>query len=397
MLVNAQELARATGNERVESVHLLLGALQIEPPDAQLGALLQISGLKPDEVRLYAQSALESKAPLAPDALLKLSDSVRRTMQLAGKEASRTNCELVDISHIFVACFRPQREPGLAEVLAPLGVSADQLSLHLRQLSRGEAEKAIANQSPLAQLTQQGERALDAAHAAMRASFCGRISTLHLLIGILGNRDGDAVAALQTMMINVEELRARANAAQAGDGEIAGPSRRFTPAAKRALDRAEAAAREGGRSTIGDADLLMGLLPQPTLLIERAQFGARPDDPAAPILRDVDADLVRAIFNPQQANTPIVITPKSATEVSLTPFWFLFSIQLALGVILKSVSWSSSQTRTLAAVLMLLLVGSGLVAATAQLIPRAAPFKTTLLLAFGGALIGAMAAMYIAR
>ena len=301
-IVNAQELARTQGSANIESVHLLLGALQIEPPDVKLGALLQVSGLKADEVRLYAQSA-HNQPPDSLQEFHQLGKGARVAMRLAGKEARRNNCALVDVSHLFVACFHPQSSPELAEVLAPLGVSADQLSLHLRQLARGEAVQAIQNESPLAQLTAHGERALNVAHATMRAHFCGRISTLHLLIGVLENPENEAVAALQTLMIDVEALKQRVAVAASGDGEIAGPNRRFTPAAKRALDRAKAAAREGGRKHIGSADMLMGLLPQPMLLIERAQFGANPDDPAAALLRDVDADLVRAIFNPQQAAT----------------------------------------------------------------------------------------------
>lgn len=335
-ICQAQELARALGSEGVESVHLLLGALQIEPPDEQLRALLQISGLKADEVRLYAQAALAQQAATSNEPL-KLGESARRTLQFAGKEARRSNCALVDISHIFAACFRPQNATGLAEVLAPLGTSANQLSLHLRQLTRGETAKAIQNESPLAQLTAHGERALDAAHANMRANFCGRISTLHLLTGVLENPDGDAVAALKTLMIDVEELRQRVGVAAVSDGEIAGPNRLFTPAAKRALDRAKAAAREGGRTHIGSADLLMGLLPQPTLLIERAQFGARPDDPAAAVLREVDADLVRAIFNPRGAATPPARTKPALNlpAFSLWPAFLIFALQVLLALSLE--------------------------------------------------------------
>ena len=396
---NARKLARESGNARMESVHLLLGALQIEPPNPQLNALLQISGLKAEEVRLYAQAARTQQPPTAPDS--SLSPSVRAVMRLAGREARHNDSARVDASHIFIACFRPQSDGELAEVLAPLGVSADRLSAHLRQLKRSETARAIQRESPLAQLTAHGERALDAAHTAMRAQFCGRISTLHLLLGVLENPDSDAVAALQTLMIDVGELKQRADAVAAGDGEIAGPSRRFTPAAKRALDRAKAAAREGGRTHIGSGDLLMGLLPQPTLLIECAQFGARPDDPAAGVLREVDADLVRAIFNPQTAATPPAMAPapsvKPRKKISRVPFWLPFGIQIMLGASLQNAAGRSLQTRVLAAAILSLIIVAGLGAAIAQLNPKVARFKTSSLLFFAGALLGAMAAMYLAR
>lgn len=401
-IYNAQELARAMGNQSVESVHLLLGALQIEPSNARLSALLQLSGLKANEARLYAQSAMEHQQPLAPDALPRLSEGAKRTLQLAGKEARRSNRALVDVSHLFVACFRPQREPGLAEVLAPLGVSADQLSLHLRQLARGETAKATQRGSPLAQLTAHGERALDAAHAAMRAGFCGRVSTLHLLIGILENPDNDAVAALQRLGINLDELRGRAAVAAVSDGEIAGPERRFTPAAKRALDRAKAAAREGGRRYIGSADLLMGLLPQPLLLIERAQFGARPDDPAAALLRDVDADVVRATFNPRRVATPSqnkhhsVQNAQDARDLRFPVFLALFCIQAGLWNMAYSTKAGRTASMTFISLLVTTMIGSGLITCAMLIFSRSATRKANWQWGFVGTIAGMMAGMAIA-
>ena len=395
----AQELARALGSPNMESAHLLLGALQLDPPDAQLTALLQLSGLKADEVGLYAQAALTGQSSLAPGK--SLSSSVRAVLRLAGREAQRTDCALIDVSHFFVACFRPQSDSNLPAVLAPLGVSADQLSLHLRQLTRSQNAQLVKDESPLAQLTAQGERALEAAQLAMRAGFCGRISTLHLLIGILENPDSDAVAALQTLMIDVNELKQRAAVAATSDGEIAGPTRRFTPAAKRALDRAKAAAREGNRSHIGSGDLLLGLLRQPLLLIERAQFGACPDDPAAALLREVDADLVRAIFNPQGAATAPAMpakpraTPDDARDLRLRMFVILFCIQ--------AVAWNLADAarlnRNLESLVVLLVVatmiGSGLITCGVLLFSKSATRKANWQWGFVGAIAGMMVGLAI--
>ena len=414
-ILSAQNLARAQGSATVESVHLLMGALQDQAPDAQVRdaqvrALLQISGLKWDEVWLYAQSTLEPGQPIAPDQQPKLGESARRTLQFAGKEARRNNRELVDDVHLVVACFRPQNAPGIAEVLAPLGISADQLSLHLRQLSRGAATAQVRDESPLAQLTAAGQRALEAAHAAMRASFCGRISTLHLLIGILENPDGESVQALQTLMIDVDELRNRARAALFSDGAVAGPTRQFTPAAKRALDRAKAAARAGGRSHIGSADLMMGLLPQPALWIERAQFGARPDDPAAPVIREIDADLFRSIFNgavpaqaPRPAPAPVAARPTSppikSAKVFLRCFAFQFLICTALG---SEGAWRRPPVRSATSTAMMLLmigivIGSGLVACALLIFSKDAARKSVWTSGFMGALLGVLIGMAISN
>ena len=383
-------------------MHLLLGALQLKPPNPQLSALFQLSGLKPEEVRLYAQAALENQQSLAPEALPALSARARNTIQMAGTEARRNNCAQVDVSHFVIACFRPQTESGLTEVLAPLGVSADQLSKHLRGLKRGKTAAVIYDESPLAHLTGHSERALEAAYSAMRAQFCGRISTLHLLVGILENPESDAVVALQTLMIDVGELKRRADVAATGDGQIASPNRRFTPAAKRALDRAKAAARDGGRSHIGSADLLIGLLPQPMLLIERAQFGARPDDPAAALLRDVDADLVRAIFNPR---TPATAPAKPRSTLNLqailqSPALLVFALQVAIGFALQGFNSHPANSRPAIFVLISVLVGvlilTAMLTIWALIFSKNSRHKSTCIVTFISALAGAMAAMAIA-
>ena len=406
-IVVAQQLARQSGSESVESAHLLLGAMHAQDDDGAVRALIQISGLKWDEVWLYAQSSLEKRRPLAPDYQSQLSESARRTLQVAAKEARRSNREKVDDVHLFVACFRPQKTPGIAEVLAPLGVSAGTLQLHLRQLARTQAALELARESPLAQLTTAGERALDEAHAAMRASFSGRVSTLHLLIGILENPDGEAVEALQTLMINVEELRQKARAALANDGEIAGTERRFTPAAKRALDRAKAAASEGRRTHIGNADLMMGLLPQPMLWIERAQFGAQPDDPAAKILADVDAELFRAIFNGQSAPNPApvkaVAAPTAPTPVAgaVKAFAFWFAVEVMLCLMMNAAGgWQrmaigNSATKGLMLLIVGLLFGSGLGTCAMLFLSKDAARKSAWQASFAGTLLGVLIGMAV--
>ena len=79
------------------------------------------------------------------------------------------------------------------------------------------------------------------------------------------------------------------------------------------------------------------------------------------------------------------------------PFWLPFSAQVLIGASLQNTIKGSSQARILAAAILLLIVLGGLGAALAQLHFKGARFKTPSLLFFAGALLGAMAAMYLAR
>ena len=396
----AQGLAQQNGSATVESVHLLLGAMQSAAPDAQLRALVQLSGLKWDEVWLYAHSALDNRAALTDDAAMRWGASATPVLRTAGDEARRSESAQVGATHIFIACFRPQKTAGLAEVLAPLGSSIAQLRLHLRALRRGEAAVITEQQSPLSQLTVHGERALEAAHAQMRASFCGRISTLHLLLGVLENPDGDAIAALQTAMINVEALRERARAALSSDGEIAGAERKFMPAAKRALDRAKAAAREGGRSHIGNADLLLGLLPQRALWVERAQFGAHPDDPAAAVLADVDAELLRALLNGERVVKPAQEETKkqeSASDARLKLFAIFFCVQIAIILSTEVFRFAKRNATEFAMLMITVLVGTALIACGMLVFSKNATRRANWQWAFIGAIAGMWAGITISN
>lgn len=415
-ILEAQHLAMRDGHADVTGAHLLLGVMAIQSEsDSPVRAMAVRGGLKWEELQLYAQAAIASEsraadapiaAPAKQDALplnqSRLTREAKRILELAAAEARGAALESIGTGHLFIACFRPQKQTdGIAQVLAPLGASAEQLGLHLRHIMQAQENRAAHLEHPLSRLTQSSQRALEAAQKAQRDSNSGRLSTAHLLLGVLENSENEAVAALETSLENVEELRQTARAQIKSDGQIAGPQTLFTPAAKRALDRAKANAMARNHKFIGPEDLLVGLLPAPLLLIERAQFGNAPDDPAATVLRGVDGETLRAIFAPPKIQN-VKVAPQKANSapvatriISLTPFVVLLCLELALGISLKQSAPAGHMGRTLAVWLVGVLLVSGIAAVLTLLLSKNGKFKTAAMLAFGGAFAGSMVAMFV--
>ena len=176
---------------------------------------------------------------------------------------------------------------------------------------------------PLNNLDVSAQNAIENAYAAMRASFCGRISTLHLLIGVLN--DEKVIAELEKLGLEPEKLKGEARALISQDSELATSEKRFSNGAKRALERAKIEANRRGRSEIGALEIVAGLLPQSASWKENRVWGKDMDDGAA-ILAKVDAKVWGEILGP-------IVDFKSQEEyVSRLPmFWvigaeFLFLI-----------------------------------------------------------------------
>jgi ATP-dependent Clp protease ATP-binding subunit ClpA len=271
----AHHLAIARGNSCVEDAHLFMGVLQVEAEEeGMVTALLEISGVTRDEVRLYALSAARDEGK-AGGKIPILTTGAQRILGRAREEALAVGSPIVGNEHIFIACIRHQRGPHVGEVLRPLGLDAAKLSAHLRSLN----EKPFSRGNPLNDLTQSGQKAIEAAHGAMRASFCGRISTAHLLLGVLDGEENFALDTLRTAGVDIEALKQGVRASIFNDGEIATPQKKFSPAAKRALERAKKEAAHCGHSLIGPHHLVRALLPRPASVSEKLAFGSPIDDP----------------------------------------------------------------------------------------------------------------------
>jgi len=106
-------------------------------------------------------------------------------------------------------------------------------------------------------LTRYARAAVEEAHAESDALGHGYIGTEHLLLGLLKTGGGGAAAALETLGVRYDEIRAKIEAAEAA------PSRRrgvpMTAKAKKAFGLAVDAAKERHARWVGTEDLLVGL------------------------------------------------------------------------------------------------------------------------------------------
>lgn len=267
-LARAELLAIERKSGVVGTAHLLLALLETD--DSRVAALLLLCGVKRDEARLYAESALETKAESDFRAPLP-SRALQRVKAWAPSEARG---ETVGPEHLLIALSRLRREEQLGAVMRSLGLSPGVLRAHLRAI---ETDENAAGR-PLRMLDTEAKAALEAAHAQMRASYCGRVSTTHLLIGLIdapfrGRRWAEKQG------VDWAELRALAVEAQSGDGIVGGPQIQLSPAAKRALERAKAVAMEHQQTQIAPEHLLWALLPRAASWREKWRYGSELDDP----------------------------------------------------------------------------------------------------------------------
>jgi len=248
----------------IGEAHLFIELLKDEG-DETLAALLALSGVSREEARLYAQSWIENDAANR-DKKQEIVKSASWVLKIALLQARLDHSAQIETHHLFLACVSHRRGPHLGEVLRPLGLEVGTLRAHLRGLTAQENR-----------FMPRAEKALDVAHAEMRASYCGRISTAHLLLGLLS--DEEVFEILKRAGCNGEELRKQVHKSVKNDGQIAGPQQQFSPGAKRALERAAREAKRAGNKYIGRGQILLGLLPQRETFGEkwraRAEVGQR--------------------------------------------------------------------------------------------------------------------------
>ncbi len=318
----AHEFAAEQHCAGVSSSHLFLGVLSESEPESTVSHLLILSGVSQEEARMYAQSALESlpmqgKKPA-------LTRSSRRILDFAAKEALRQNHSTVKIEHLFIGCIRYQRGPHVGEVLRPLGLDAAKLRDHLRGMAQSETPYQAG--SPLNRLTEKSKMVIESAHEEMRASYCGRISKAHLLLGLLAEGESEVVLIIQSMGIDLEKLRQGVRTQILSDGHIASPQKKFTPASKRALERAKKEADKQEHAFIGPQHLMVALMPHSASPWEKWSYGSEMDDPLENTWKDLPIELIKTEFQrrwPSEKLPPRPVLPKPRSWVKVDWRWML--------------------------------------------------------------------------
>jgi len=329
-VLGAQNLSIQSRCSSVGITHLFVATLQKIDADSPLAALLLRAGLKAEEAMLYAQAALEPDAAFDPNAEPKLSAGAKRVLELSADEARRAGDSHIGTEHLVLACLRPQRDETLLRAIAPLGWDLHVLRAHRRELEGSSAPRPSGH--PLESLSGEAQRSVDAAYTAMRATFCGRISTAHLLLGLLQS-DNRAGELLVEVGASLDDLKAQARVAIRSDAVLATPEKRFDSGAKRALDRAKWESQSRGYNFIGADHLLLALLPKRATMRERLKWGRDVRDEAAHVLANVDGAKLRELAGPLRRRTT-TRRNSQARDAGQVISAFTFVVMCVLGVVL---------------------------------------------------------------
>lgn len=297
----AQNYSLETG-KIVTPAHLLLGLVEVE--SEHLDQLLVFAGVSREELKFYAQSLLEpTKTDEASEP--KLSAQAKRALELAAHEATLLKHSLVGPEHLFLALVR-LNDQEIAPTLRAMGF---EFQAAQRQLALHDLPFPVGN--PLNDLTENGRTILENAQTAMRTTFCGRINTLHLLLGLLADSESEFAENLRASGVDLEQLQSAAKAAIVSDGEIATPNKRFSDGAKAAFERARIVSRERGEKWIGAESLLLALLD-----------GKKNDDGAARVLGQFGPERMIAVLQIGLVESKSRVSIKN-TAPKISWLWFL--------------------------------------------------------------------------
>ncbi len=110
---------------------------------------------------------------------------------------------------------------------------------------------------PFGRFTRYARAAVEQAHAESEALGHGYIGTEHLLLGLIKTEGGGAAAALGSLGVRYDDIRAKVEASEATPGRRRGMP--MTPKTKKAFQLAVDAAKDRNARWVGTEDLLVGL------------------------------------------------------------------------------------------------------------------------------------------
>jgi ATP-dependent Clp protease ATP-binding subunit ClpC len=143
-----------------------------------------------------------------------------------------------------------------------------------------DGDEAQKERTMFERFTDQARRVLALAQEEARSRNCHRVGTEHLLLGLIQEREGIALAALSSLGISPEMVRRQVAeiTGQAQGQEPSGGHTQYTMRAKKALDLALREALQLGHHHIGTEHILLSLIREG-------------EGPAAQALLELGADL----------------------------------------------------------------------------------------------------------
>jgi ATP-dependent Clp protease ATP-binding subunit ClpA len=259
VIILAREEAIRLRHSSVGTEHLLLGLIRE-------GDGLAISVLKKLNVDVAAVKAeIEKKVPvgneITPGSEMPFTSQAKKVLEHAIPEARSLNHNYIGTEHLLLGLVREGE--GIASlVLRDFGVSAAAAKAQVQELSAGQPSRAT-DPAPSVGFERFSERArtviLLARDEAIRLGHTG-VDTEHLLLGLIREGDGWAVALLSKLNVNIAAVKSEVEKnVAAGSGSSTGGDIPFTPQAKKVLECAIAEARSLRHNYLGTEHLLLGL------------------------------------------------------------------------------------------------------------------------------------------
>jgi len=133
----------------------------------------------------------------------RFTDGARDVIALAHQEAQRRNHVQIGTEHILLAIL--QKDSGAsAMVLQNLGVNLAGLSNEIEKLTRSDP-KAVSTGKP--RQTVGAKKAIEYAIEEARVFHHASVDTVHILLGVLRDREGVAAQVLRSVGVRLEEVR----------------------------------------------------------------------------------------------------------------------------------------------------------------------------------------------
>jgi ATP-dependent Clp protease ATP-binding subunit ClpA len=253
------EEARRLNHNYVGTEHILLGLLRV--PETAVGRLLADLGVDLMKVRQAVELIIgrgDRTLPGEP----RFTPRARKVILLGLDEAESLGDPAAGAEHLLLGIVR-EGEGIATGVLESLVVNPDKIRAQVLEIL-GQPSPEPPGPFRTDRLSRLARKALLQAQLAARWYYHPQVSTEHLLLGLVRERNGAAARALEELGGNLSRVLEQFEALTSEPSGRPTPERvEYTSAAQTAIERSAQEAAERGHPLAGTGHLLLGVLSVP--------------------------------------------------------------------------------------------------------------------------------------
>ncbi|MFF5290769.1 Clp protease N-terminal domain-containing protein [Paractinoplanes globisporus] len=258
-VVLAQENARLLRHSHIGTEHLVLGL--IHEGEGLAASVLESFGLSLDALRRRVED-IAGVGEQSPAGHVPFTPRARTVLGFAQQEAMQFGDNYVATEHILLGIVREGEGVG-AQALVSLGGDLGGIRsrlLGLMSTRRRREPATAAARGTFERFTDRARRIVVLAQEEARTLYHNYVGPEHLLLGLIHDGEGVAIAVIEGMGIAPEDLRREVEEIIGQGGRAPSGYIPFTPRAKKVLDLAWQEAQNLGHSYVGAEHLLLGML-----------------------------------------------------------------------------------------------------------------------------------------